>query len=70
MEKLRDMPHMIACFDGGEWTDTVPSYVVGACLGMTERQVFSRAKTTKPLKDTEIRLIDLTRWPGGKEGTR
>ena len=70
MRKPRNMPHVIACFDGGEWMDTVPSYVVGACLGMTERQVFSRARTTKPLKGTEIRLIDLTRWPGGKAGMK
>ena len=60
---MAERHHMIACFDDGEWTDTAPSDVVAAALGMSERRVLHAASTTKPIPRTGIRLVDLTDFP-------
>ena len=60
---MAEMPHMIACFEDGEYTDTAPADMIASALGMTERKVLRYAATTKPLTRTGIRLVDLTDFP-------
>ena len=60
---MAERPHMIACFDDGEWKRTAPADMVAAALGMTEGHVLYLASTTKPLTRTGIRLVDLTDFP-------
>ena len=60
---MAEMPHAIACFVDGEWTDTSPADMIAEVTGMTERQVLRYAATTKPIPRTGIRLVDLTDFP-------
>jgi hypothetical protein len=52
-------PHMIACFEDGEYTDTAPADMIAEVIGMTERKVLRYAATSKPIPRTGIRLVDM-----------
>ena len=63
---MAEGPHMIACYVDGEWTDTVGSDMVAQVLGMSETKVRMHARTTREIRGTGIRLVDITDWPGGR----
>ena len=60
---MAERPHRIACFVDGEWTGTAPAGEVASTLGMTEAEVLSRAHTTRTIRGTGIRLVDLDDFP-------
>ena len=62
-DTMVDGPHMIACFEDGEYTDTAPADMIAEVIGMTERKILWYAATTKPIPRTGIRLVDLTDFP-------